>query len=422
MGAIAENLWVVGAVIVLLVLIKAFLIALDGVRQVRHRQVQREREAELFDLRVAAAKKRRGEEDQQTLMWAGWRKFEIRTKELEDTAAQVCSFYLVPHDGKPVPSYQPGQFLTFALNIPGQSKSVVRCYSLSDSAKPDHYRVTIKRLPPPRNNPDAPPGLASNFFHDQIKEGDILDVKAPAGRFVLETSNTAPVVLIGGGVGITPVLSMLSAIAESGDNRETWFFYGVRHKGEHIMKEHLDNIARERPNVHVHICYSDPRAEDVPGADYHHAERISVDLLKRLLPSNNYHFFLCGPPPMMEALVQGIADWDVSPEHIHLEKFGPASAKKTKKKVVPTAAGPAVTFRKAGKIIKWDASAEHLWEFARANEVVIESGCLEGNCGTCATAILSGEVEYTRQPGFECEEQTCLVCCCVPKGPLELDA
>ena len=102
--------------------------------------------------------------------------------------SQVCSFYLQPHDEKPIPGFDPGQFLTFQLNIPAQPKAVVRCYSLSDAPRPDMYRVSIKRVPPPRDNPDAPPGLSSNHFHDNVKVGDILDVKEPSGRFFLDMS------------------------------------------------------------------------------------------------------------------------------------------------------------------------------------------------------------------------------------------
>ncbi len=416
-----QYLWIGGVVIVGLVVLQVLWLAFDTIRGIAHGHAQRKLEAQLLQQRVAAAGKQRLAEEQKSAAWAGWRKFTVARKQLEDPDKQVCSFYLEAHDGKPIAPFEPGQFLTFQLNVPGQSKPLVRCYSLSDGPRPDHYRVSIKRVPAPRNVPDAPPGMASNFFHDQINEGDLLDVKAPGGHFYLDTANDRPVVLIGGGVGITPVLSMLNTITASGGNRETWFFLGVRHSGEHPLKEHLENIARDHPNVHLQICYSNPKDSDQAEVDYQHAERVSVDLFKRLLPSCNYDFYMCGPPPMMDSLVEDLAAWGVPSEKVHLEKFGPGAGRKVKKPVDPEATGPEVVFKKSGKSVRWDRNAEHLWEFAAANEVRIDSGCLEGNCGTCLTAILSGEVEYTKQIGFECEERTCLVCCCVPKGPLELD-
>lgn len=421
MSAILKNLWIGGAVIVIAVITQVLWMTIDVIRRVAHAKAQRHREADWFDLKVTAARKQKNAEQLKTVAWSGWRKFEIQHKRIEDPNAQMCSFYLVPHDSKPIPSFDPGQFLTFQLHIPNQPKPVIRCYSLSDSPQPDHYRVTIKRVGPPRDKPNAPPGVSSNFFHDHVQEGSILDVKAPAGSFHLNMSNDAPVVLIGGGVGLTPVLSMLNAIVVSGDDRETWLFYGLRNKGEHAMKAHLETIAREHPNVHLHVCYSSPAESDVAGTDYHHAEWVSVDLFRRLLPSNNYDFFMCGPGPMMESLVKDLDSWEVPKERIHLEKFGPASTKKTKKAVDPTSTGPMVTFKKSVKAVAWDSSAEHIWEFANANDVRIDSGCLEGNCGTCMTAILSGQVQYTKEPSADCEEGSCLVCCCVPKGKLVLD-
>ena len=226
------------------------------------------------------------------LSWNGWRKFEVAKKNPE--VSDICSFYLRPHDGRPLPPFKPGQFLTFQLPIPGQRKPVIRCYSLSDrTGIEENYRVSIKRVPSPRGKPEVPPGLSSNYFHDQVNEGDILDVRAPGGAFHLDMGKQTPVVLIGGGVGLTPVLSMLNTIVETGSKRETWFFYGLRNGGEHVMKGYLEQIAKENENIHLQICYSAPReGEDVEGRDYQYAERVSADLFKRVLPSNNYDFYI----------------------------------------------------------------------------------------------------------------------------------
>lgn len=351
--------------------------------------------------------------------WAGFRKFVLTGKVLE--AENICSFYFAPHDGRALPPFLPGQYLTFHLQIPGQTKQVTRCYSLSDSpSHPDYYRVTVKRLAPPPGRDDQPPGLGSTFFHHGLQSGDIVDVKAPAGQFYLETSHPTPVVLIAGGIGLTPVLSMLNHIVETGSLRDTWLFYGVRHSGEHAMKEHIREVANEHPNVHLHVCYSDPAPDDRPGVDYDHAERVSVDLFKRLLPSSNYDFYICGPPPMMDSLVQGLQAWGVPKDKIHFEAFGPASVKTVAK---PQAAGAVtVTFARSGKALTWMGEHGSLLDFAEAHGIAIESGCRAGNCGTCQTAVRAGAVEYLHDPGASVEQGSCLACIALPRGDLSLDA
>ncbi|MGH7823271.1 MAG: FAD-binding oxidoreductase, partial [Candidatus Binatia bacterium] len=354
-----------GAGIVLSVTAQALAGAVETIRRIRFQSLQRKRMAELLDLRLRAARQRFVEEEQKSLHWMGWRKFQVRWKRYEDPLRGISSFYLVPHDGKAIPAFEPGQFLTFQLKIAGQLKPVVRCYSLSDSAKPDYYRVSIKRLKAPPGT-DFPAGISSSFFHDHVNEGDILDVRAPAGKFFLDMASERPVVLIGGGVGITPVLSMLNAIVESGSRRETWFFLGVRNKAEHPFKEHLETIAHTYENVRLRVCYSHPDEGAAAGTDYHFAERVSVELMRRLLPSNNYDFFFCGPTPMMDTLLADLKGWGVPEERIHYEKFGPGhEKKKVKAEVVPAAAAGAtfeVTFVKAGKKLVWGAGAGSILE------------------------------------------------------------
>ena len=368
------------------------------------------------------ADRRRIEREKSDLSWNGLRKFEISNKVTE--ASGTCSFYLAPHDGKPLPPFEPGQFLTFNLNIPGQTKSIVRCYSLSDSPNhPESYRVTIKRVLPPRDRPELPPGLSSNFFLDQLNIGDIVDVKAPSGHFFLDMSSHKPIVLI----GVTPVLSMLNAVVESGSKRETHFFYGVVCGADHAFKEHLQNIARENENIHLHVCYSRPADDDVGGEDYQHGEFVSVDLFKRLLASNNYEFYICGPPPMMTSLVEGLKAWNVSEECIHFEAFGPASVKKKMDDGTKESAsgGPAlnVNFARSDKSVSWSAEAGSILELAEANGVAsIGASCRTGNCGSCITAIKEGEIEYLSPPGSPAEDGSCYACISVPKSDLVIDA
>ncbi len=352
--------------------------------------------------------------------WSGKRKFILQGKVLE--AEDICSFYFVPHDKKPLPPFLPGQYLTFHLNIPGQNKPVVRCYSLSDSpSHPDYYRITVKKVRAPRDAENVPDGLSSSFLHNQLQADDIVDCGAPGGHFYLDSEHQSPVVLIGGGIGLTPALSMLNYITSSGSNRETWFFYGLRCGDEHVQREYLQEIAREHDNVHMHICYSNPNPEDKEGEDYDHAERVSVDLFKRLLPSNNYDYYICGPAPMMESVTNGLEEWGVPSSKIHFEAFGPATVKKVTHTPTTNSTGVEITFARSDKTLEWDGSAS-LLEFAEAHGIPMDSGCRAGNCGSCITAIRSGDVEYLNEPGATVESGSCLTCISVPKGKLSLDA
>lgn len=415
-----------GVVIVGLVAGMMALLTAATIRRYQHAARQRQLSLQLMRERVEAVRTKRAASVETEAAWNGYRKFEVERK--VDEGGDICSFYLVPHDRKPLPSFRPGQYLTFQLSIPNQSKPTIRCYSLSEAPGRDHYRVTIKKLSPPQDKPGAPPGLSSSFFHDHVDAGDILDVKAPGGHFFLDMATELPVVLIGGGVGLTPVLSMVNAIADSGSKRETWLFYGVRDRAEHVMADHLRRLVLERENLRLHVCYSRPGKGDVQGRDYHHAERVSVELFKRLLPSNNYSFYICGPPAMMESLVPGLEAWGVSKDRVHFEAFGPASVKRAaapsaeKAPAAAAAAAIEVRFARSNKSCAWSATAGSLLEFAEANGIVIDSGCRAGNCGTCLTAIKSGEVQYTQEPGARPEEGSCLTCISVPKASLVLDA
>jgi len=369
------------------------------------------------------ADQRRFERDRTELSWGGFRKFRILEK--KDECPNVCSFLLGPHDGKPLPPYLPGQFLTFQLRVPGLAKPVIRCYSLSDRpGDPTRYRVTIKRLLAPPDKKDAPPGLVSNYFHDQLRVGDIVDVKAPDGQFHLDLTRTSPVVLLAGGVGITPLLSMVNAVAAQQPAREVWFFFGVTNSTEHIMREHLAKLSAEMPSLRLHVCYSKPSEEDTHRQACHHAERVSVELLKRLLPSNQFDFYICGPAPMMSSLVEGLKVWDVPDSRVFFEAFGPATFKKPALQAAGSSTTQAikVQFARSGKSCAWAPGSGSILELAEKNGIEIDSGCRAGNCRTCMIAIKDGEVAHLHAPGSPVEAGSCLACIAVPKTALTLDA
>ena len=360
--------------------------------------------------------------------WSGFRNFRVDRRGIEDGAQSICSFYLVPEDNLPLPAFQPGQFLTFRLDIPkpdGQTEQITRCYSLSDAPRKDFYRVSIKRVPAP-NGSAFPPGRSSNHFHDHVHVGSILQVRAPGGHFHIDRSD-APVVLIGGGIGITPVLSMLNWCVAEQPGREVWLFYGVRNSREVIARAHLEALAASYPNVHLRFCFSDPLPDEHLGRDYQHQGRVDLTLFKTELPLKPYHFYICGPTPMMESLVLGLEAWGVPESRIHYEAFGPASIKRASSTIAMGSTTAAesnivVSFVKSGKQLPWQPGMGSLLDFAEANGVKVDSGCRAGSCGSCQTTIKSGEVAYGHAPDFDPEPGSCLLCSCTPKTSITLEA
>jgi hypothetical protein len=362
--------------------------------------------------------------------WEGFREFRVQRREFENEDKSVCSFYLIPIDGRPLPAFRPGQFLTFRLSIEdpatGQNKSVVRCYSLSDHPRPDYYRVSIKRAPAPADRPEARPGLSSNFFHDHVQKGTSLIVKAPSGHFHLMEDEQLPIVLVGGGIGITPMLSIVNTLLEGGGRREIWLYYGVRNGAEQIMKDPLRELARVHDNFHLHVCYSNPHEDEVAGVDYRHNGRVDIPLLRATLKLMRYQFYVCGPKPMMESLIPGLEEWGVDTGDIHYESFGPASLAKQKKPKTGSkdisARKITITFSKTGTSVPWVPDAGSLLAFAEAQGIEVESGCRAGSCGCCQTTLEAGEVEYSQQPDADVEPGRCLLCISTPKGDLTLAA
>jgi len=365
--------------------------------------------------------------------WKGERAFRVAKREIESPDGKICSFYLEPEDGGGLADFKPGQFLTFQLDIAdptssGPAKAVTRCYSLSDAPGGGRYRVTIKRVEPPFDRPDVAPGVSSSYFHDHVDEGDVLQVRAPSGHFYLERG-TSPVVLIAGGIGITPMISMLNDSLAHDEGREVWLFYGVRNSKEQAMQEHLERLDGRYPNFHLHVCYSRPLPGDELGRDYQHDGHVDVDLLRRTLKFQVYDFYICGPRAMMESLVPALDEWGVPDQHIHYEAFGPASIPRpNRKKDQPSDEGEEpqgpvnVTFATSGKTIAWDPACDSLLEFAEQNGIEIASGCRAGGCGTCQTTITSGEVRYNHSPDFDPEPGACLMCVSRPKHDVTLEA
>jgi uncharacterized protein len=340
--------------------------------------------------------------------WTGERPFRVAA--VVDEAVGYKSFYLVPADGQPLPPFEPGQYLTFSLPIDPHRKPVIRCYSLSERPREDYYRVTIKLVEP---------GRGSGYFHHHVTVGSTLQVQAPQGAFFLDPTDQLPIVLVAGGVGITPILSMANSIVHNRSERMVYLFAGFRNSREHPCREQLAALV-EQKNFRCDISYSRPLATDRMGHDHSHLGHATIIRLRQLLPSNNFRFYVCGPPALMEDLVPALYQWGVPESHVHFEAFGPASVKGLIKTLYT--APCQVGFAKSKSELTWKGEYPSLLDFATAEGMTLDSGCRAGNCGACVAKVLKGKVTHTKTPGIPLGADECLTCIGVPVGDVVLDA
>jgi nitric oxide dioxygenase len=244
--------------------------------------------------------------------WNGWRNFRIESKQRESEI--ITSFVLRPEDGQPVLRHQPGQYLTFWLEIPGQH-TLKRNYSISSAPNDETYRISVKR---------EQQGIASAWLHDQADVGTALKVAPPAGEFFLNEESPRPVVLLSGGVGLTPMMSMLETIANRHPHVAVHYVHGTLNGATHAMKNRVRFLAEAHPNIQATTFYVEPRPEDRQGEDFNHQGLISVEWLNAHTPVGGADYYLCGPRPFLRTFVSGLALAGVRSDRIHYEFFGPA--------------------------------------------------------------------------------------------------
>ena len=404
---------------------------LMGLRALRARMNAQAPAAAISEFRAAAPEiieraPEPGASGVETVMWMGKRKFRIARRSYENEARDICSYYLVPLDGRPLPAFRPGQFLTVDLPDADEAQNTTRCYSLSESPTVrEHYRISVKRLRAPANAPaDTAPGAASTYLHDVAAVGDVIETFAPSGDFTLDQSSPRPVVLIAGGVGLTPMLSMLNWLAETRSSRRVYLFYGVRNRADHMMYDHLTRIRKSRPNVDMFIAYSQPTPDCLPGRDYNVEGRITVDLLQSVIEEDDPEYYLCGPSSMMADMGRGLASLGVHDHDIRREAFATVPARRPEPRHLPETSNDEnfeIRFTRSGRVVRWTGEAETLLELAELNGLRMRCSCRQGVCGTCAAALQEGVVDYVHAPAREPESDTCLPCIARPRSNLVLD-
>lgn len=362
------------------------------------------------------------------LDWEGCRTFLVDRREAESET--VTSFYLVPEDGGALPTYRPGQSLGFVLDLPDRMTPVIRNYTISDSPKDAcHYRLSIKHEPAPADQPDLPPGVSSNYFHDHVQVGTKLQVRAPSGQFALRPEGKGPVLLLSGGVGCTPMIAMLNAIVDAGSTRNVWFVHGVRNGREHAFGGYVRAVAQAHDNIRAHICYSRPDDGDVLGEDYDSAGHVTAELLQSLMPDTSAQVFLCGSTPFMKVLYNDLIDKGFDEFQIVYEFFGNAcELRETTPAQVAADMGLApdasfkVEFRQSGVSASWTPGAGTLLELAEANGVEPDFVCRSGMCHSCLSVVLDGGFEYTHDGVVTpMSDNEVLICSARPTSDLVVD-
>ena len=252
--------------------------------------------------------------------WNGFREFVVDRKTPESEI--ITSFYLRPHDAGALAPYKPGQYITVKIEHPSVPTSP-RNYSLSDRPGVGHYRISVKREP--RLVPGAPAGLVSNYLHDYVREGDTLKIGPPCGEFILDPALCAnrPIVLLSGGIGITPIMAMLKSLAHRRAETPIYFIHAAHNSRVHALADEVRRIATEMPNIRTHFRYDAPHADDVKKKLCDSAGLVDRAFLREWLPTNDADFYFCGPKPFMTGVFHALKEWGVDESRMHFEFFGP---------------------------------------------------------------------------------------------------
>ena len=357
-------------------------------------------------------------DEEQPPAWPGFRP--MRVANIKKESGSVTSFVLEPGDGQPLPLCPAGQFVVLRLNPDPGKPPVLRSYSLSDLPAADHFRISVK---------SELNGIGSAFLCSRTKEGDVLEMSAPHGSFTLDAGRS-PVVLVSAGVGATPVMSMLHALAAEKSQREVWWIYGARNRADHPFAEESRSLLKQLSRGREYIVYSRPTATDQLGTDFDAPGHIDTALLERIGVSQASDFYLCGPSSFLRDMRDGLGNWGVPAGNIHTEIFGalegitPGIAQVEHTPHLPQGppgSGPPVSFARSGITAAWDSKFASLLELAEAWDVPVRWSCRTGVCHTCMTGLIAGSVAYNPEPLEMPAAGNVLVCCSQPYAEVTLD-
>ncbi|RZN10702.1 sulfurase [Bradyrhizobium genosp. SA-3] len=347
--------------------------------------------------------------------WRGFRPFRVVRKIAE--SSNVTSLILEPTDGQPAAMPLPGQFVIVRLG----PSAMARSYSLSGPADSASYRISIKR---------EAHGAASRYVADELHTGEVVQLGAPRGNFTLRP-DARPIVLLSAGIGVTPVLAMLHALAAQGAKQDVWWLHGTRNGREYPFAAEARELLAGLAHHHSHVCFSAPDPGDRLGTDFDSAGHLDQRLLEQLDVPRDGDFYLCGPALFMIDLTAGLAAIGVAPGRIHTELFGskpsltPGIAAAPKVAAhMPAGApgpGPTVSFARSGLNVCWGPAYASLLELAEACDVPVRWSCRTGVCHNCESGLVAGEVSYAPDPLDSPANGNVLICCARPQTDIVID-
>jgi ferredoxin-NADP reductase/MOSC domain-containing protein YiiM len=356
--------------------------------------------------------------EERTPAWPGFKPMKVA--HISKESDSVTSFILMPVDGQPLPVAEPGQFVVLRLQVDPNKGPILRSYSLSDLPREDQFRISVK---------SELNGVGSSFLCTRVREGNVLDVSAPRGSFTLQPGEN-PVVLLSAGIGATPVMSMLHALASEKSERQVWWIYGARDRASHPFAEESRSLLQQLPRRRGYVLYSRPTATDRPEMDFDATGHIDKALLERIGVSGNSDFYLCGPSSFLQNIRDGLRNWGVIADNVHTEVFGalegitPGMARVDHTPHLPQGppgSGPFISFARSGITTAWDSKYQSLLEVAEACDVAVRWSCRSGVCHTCMTGLIGGSISYNPEPLERPTPGNVLVCCSQPDANVTLD-
>jgi ferredoxin-NADP reductase/MOSC domain-containing protein YiiM len=341
---------------------------------------------------------------------------------IDHESADVLSLSMGRADGQPLPTALPGQYVVLRLLRTAGGRPLFRSYSLSGPRSTERYRISVKV---------EPDGAAGTYLRDHVRVGDTLDVSAPRGSFVLE-SGEGPVAMLSAGIGVTPVLAMLHALAADRSSRQVFWLHGARDRQHHPFAVEARSLVRALAHGNSHVCYSRPGAGDEMGADFDATGHLSRSVFEEVGVPREADAYLCGPARFMAEMKEALAALGVAPQRIHVELFN--GSESLTPGVVGAAAraphvpeddadtGPLVSFARSGIAAHFRASAhQSILELAEACDVPVRWSCRTGVCHSCECGLVAGAVVYGPEPLDKPADGNLLVCCSRPIRDVVVD-
>jgi ferredoxin-NADP reductase/MOSC domain-containing protein YiiM len=341
---------------------------------------------------------------------------------IDQECADVLSLTMDSLDGQPLPNALPGQYVVLRLRPPPSDTPLFRSYSLSGPASTERYRISVKI---------EPNGAVGSYMREHVRVGDALDASSPRGSFVPQPGEQ-PVVLLSAGIGATPVLAMLHALAAVCSTREVWWLYAARDRQHHPFAAEVRRLMRALTHGRSYICYSRPSSRDKMGEDFDATGHLSRSVFEKVSIPREADVYLCGPTRFMADMKEALSAFDVAPERVHVELFNGSepmtpgvTGAATREPHVPeddANTGPLVSFARSGIAVHWKAAAyQSILELAEACDVPVRWSCRTGVCHNCESGLVSGVVTYGPQPLENPADGNLLVCCSQPIGDVVID-